>query len=268
MEKTSITQDAPDISALPAVDFNKDDFETLLLQKGYNILLEKAIKCPCRGDSSAAHQPLSNCDNCGGSGWIFINRTKTKMVLMSMSHQTKYSEWSEQKLGTVSISARDIDRLGEMDRLTVLDGETTFTEVIHPKDFEGTLFCFTAYEIITLQFAFLFKDAKTKLTVLHEGIDFTLENSKLILDKKYKRDLDINGKSIGLRYIHRPVYHVLDLVRDVMVTDIEGEGGRKPIQMPIHAMGRRAHYIPDLENLEGARVFDNSTVEYPVKCSS
>lgn len=264
-EKKSITQEAPPVSSLPAVDFDKPDFENFITQKGYDVWHEKAIKCPCRNDSSGAHQPLSSCDNCAGSGWLFINRTKTKMVLHSMNMQTKYLQWSIDKVGTVSITARDIDKLAEMDRITVLDGETIYTETVHPIIHEKKLFAFLSYDIIAVEFAFIFEGPKKKLKRLFEGSDFIIDNNKILLDKKFlpKKDEKFN---VSLRYTHRPTYHILDIPRDAMVTDVEMGAGRESVQMPIHGIGRRAHYVPDFDNLEGSRVFDNSTVDYPKGC--
>ncbi len=257
--KPSVTQSAPDISTTPAVDFNKDDFEDLIQQKGDDVYHEKAIRCACRTRNSGGHQALSDCKNCRGSGWIFINRTQTKMVLSSMSYQTKYAQWSEQKLGTVNITARDVDKLGEMDRITVLQGETVFSETVHPVFEEGQLFSFTAYDIVKLEFAFMFKNSQSKLILLQEGTDFTLVDNKILLNKNKNED----AYNISLRYVHRPTYHVIDLTRDAMITDIaSSDGKRNPTQMPIHGVGRRAHYVPDAPNLDGTGVFDNSTVQY------
>lgn len=266
--KPSITQPAPSIENLPFADFKKDEFETLIQQKGYNVWHESAIKCPCRGDSESGHQPLSDCGNCGGSGWLFINRTKTKMVLHSMNNQTKNSEWSLEKLGTVSITARDVDEIGEMDRITVIEGESFYTENCLPNLVQGKIFSFLAYEPINIKFVFLFTKSTEPLTILRDGFDFTIDKNKIILDNKFKKYLtqdtedDLNRLKISLRYTHRPVYHVLDIPRDVMLTNLDPILPQEVIKMPIHAIGRRAHYVPGVEDLRNGTLFDNSTVVF------
>lgn len=258
----SITQEAPAISNVPVVDFDKQKFDSLIDQKGYTCLLESSISCPCRQTSAAGHQPLSSCLNCGGTGWVFINKTKTKMIMHSMNNNTKFSEWSEEKIGTVSITTKDDAKLGFMDKVTVLDGESYYTETVHIKEYEGKLFSFVGYDIVSLLFCFLFKGPKEKLTLLREGIDFTVETNKIVFNKKFKKTLKLDEKfNIGIRYSHRPVFHVIDLPRDVMVTDIRNGVSVDSVKMPIHGIGRRAHYIAAFENLYGERLFDNSTIK-------
>jgi hypothetical protein len=58
-------------------DFNKSDFETLIQQKGRDVVLEKAILCGCK-DKQGNQQ--SNCKNCGGAGFLFINPKETRMI--------------------------------------------------------------------------------------------------------------------------------------------------------------------------------------------
>ena len=257
----SITQEAASFSELPSVNFEKSKFDDLINLKGYTVLLESSISCPCRQTSAGGHQALSDCLNCGGTGWVFINKSKTKMILHSMNNNTKFSEWSEEKIGTVSITTKDTDELGFMDKITVLDGQSYFTETIHAKEFDGILFSFTAYDVMEMKFAFLFKSAKEKLILLREGIDYTVNTNKIILDKKYKKTLTPDSKfNIGIRYTHRPVFHVIDLPIDIMVTEIINGDKKDVVKMPVHGIGRRAHYIAAFENLYGERLFDNSTI--------
>ncbi len=270
-EKSSVVQQAPVITTV-GVDFDKPEFENLIYQKGYDVWHEKALKCGCRSNSTGGHQAQSDCQNCGGSGWFFINRTQTKMVLHSMNLQTKFLQWTEAKIGTVSISCMDVDKLGRMDRITVLQGESIYTETIHPVIYDDKLFAFLAYDILEIEkdkqgnsFVFMFQGSGKAHKLLKEGTDFTVESNKILLNKKYFSKKDVNY-SIALRYKHRPVYHVWDIPRDAMVTDVYVGDSREPVQMPLHAIGMRVHNISDFDNLEGSRTIDNSTVSYPKPC--
>jgi len=113
-------------------DFVKSKFDDLIYQKGYDVVHEKALRCPCV--SKNANQQ-SNCKNCGGSSWIFFNPTQTKMVIHSMNLNTKYKEWSQENIGTASISSLAETETSFMDRITVIDGEAIFSEVLFLKQY-------------------------------------------------------------------------------------------------------------------------------------
>ena len=54
----------------PQVEFRPDDYSALIGSKGYDCVIEKAVRCPCQGDVDSAKP---NCQNCMGTGFIFIN---------------------------------------------------------------------------------------------------------------------------------------------------------------------------------------------------
>ena len=47
----------------PRADLNKQDFDTLIRQKGRDVILETALQCPCKSEST---NQQSNCRNCDG----------------------------------------------------------------------------------------------------------------------------------------------------------------------------------------------------------
>lgn len=265
-KSTPITiQQTPSLVGAASIDFRKNDFDAAIWLKGYDIIHEKALKCPCKSINS---NQQSNCKNCGGSGWVFINPTKTRAILHSMNINTQFKEWSEENRGTVSISIRDIDQLSFMDRLSVLSGEAIYGEVIHFKESNGALFSFTSYKMKEILYAGMFINVDNKLQRLILDEDFTFEDNKIFLKDKYISTFDaaVGDLSITIRYIHAPQYHVIDLVRETMVTIIKENGRDKSTSLPISAVGRRAHYILNAENLSETRLVDNSYIDKP--CST
>ena len=266
--KTSVRQNRTG-GDLPSVDFIKSDFEALIEQKGYDCLIEKAMYCACRGHEGG-HQALSSCRNCGGTGWIYINRIETKILLTSMNQQSKYNEWSREKLGMVKITVKDADKIGENDRITVLAGESYYTESFKTK-YNGSIeFSLLSYPCLEVDVVHMFVNVSTKHLQIIEGDDFTITDNIFKLTDKWAKSAYFNdegdsvGHSISIRYKHQPVYHVMDIPRDTMVTDIfdDDTDNSKPFQMPVHAIGRRAHYIQGIKGLNDEGLFDNSTIEY------
>ena len=95
------TQTPPNLVGIPKVNvFNKEDFNAALWENGYDVILEEAIACPCKGQSS---DNLSTCSNCLGTGWVFVNPIKTKAFITSINRNTKYKDWSPEMIASLSI---------------------------------------------------------------------------------------------------------------------------------------------------------------------
>lgn len=245
-------QSAPNLSARPQSFFKKNEFDIVIWNHGYDVIVERALRCPCKtkgGDN------LSSCKNCGGSGWLFINPVKTKAILSSQNASTQFKDWSETNAGNVNVTVRDIDKLAFMDRITALQGETIHTQTAYPQFYKGVLFAFLDYEPKSISEVFMFHKDNDKLVLLANNEDYTIIDSKIILDKKF---MGVQEVTLSLRYIHAPQYHIIDIKRDVMTAPTFESGGKKKTQFPISAQGRRAHYVLDRQNFNSDLIFDNS----------
>jgi hypothetical protein len=85
----------------PRADFDRGRYDEILYQKGVDCEVEKAIQCPCRTSKIG---PLSTCKNCGGTGWIFVNRRMSRLVLQGMNLQRTDENWSLQINSIINIS--------------------------------------------------------------------------------------------------------------------------------------------------------------------
>lgn len=247
------------------VDFNESEFDLIIEQKGRKVLVEKSSPCPCKGSSS---DNLSDCKNCGGSGIFFFSKEMTRMVIQNMGVTVDFKQWSQETRGMVNISCKNKEKITFMDRITILDGESTFQEVLHFKKLnslvDGKLFAYTSYLVKNVVYCSMFINVDTQLRLLVKGVDYTIENNKLILDSQYT---DINT-SITIRYTHCPTFYVIEMRRETMDSyKIEG-GKEKEIRLPISAIGRRAHYIINAENLTADRILNNIVTINENNCDS
>lgn len=260
---TLITETPPAAIGDKRVDFVKSEFDDLIWKKGYDVIHEKSLTCPCASKNT---NQLSNCKNCGGSGYIFYNPTKTRMVIHSMNLNTKFKEWSKENAGTASVSALSESETSFMDRITVIDGLAIFSEVVFLKNYaDSTYYWNTIYDIKEILYIGLFRESDQKLTVLKYGTDFTYENNKIIFitattlysdEVVGVENLDL---SITVRYKHSPQLHLIDLPRETMQSfvNIAGEG-EEVISLPVHAIARRSHYVLNRENFDNSNILDNS----------
>ena len=116
MVKSVKIAETPSLLQQPNVAFRGNDFNALVHLKGYDVIIESAVKCPCK---SKNNDHLVTCQNCGGTGWVMINSVQDRAVLTSINVNTDYKEWSELNIGTVQVTVMNRSYLSYMDRITV-----------------------------------------------------------------------------------------------------------------------------------------------------
>lgn len=235
--------------------FNTDIFESAVDFHGYDVFIDSVIRCPCT--NKATGQSLSNCMNCGSTGFVFFNRKKTKLLLQSMNSTTQFKEWSEENRGTVSISAKNSDRLSFMEKITIEKGSSIFNQVIYNNFCKNEkCYCFLVYEPIKIIDVFVFESPDKPLIKLP---DDQYSFKKNILEIPY----DFNDFGISIKYEHLPQYCVIDITRDLTLVknkdnDCYSNMNEVIRNMPVHAVGRRLHYILNAPIFEGDSLIDNS----------
>lgn len=242
-------------------DFVLPEIEATVRDKGLSVILEKAYLCPCKDSTSPA--PLSLCENCGGVGWFWANPTRTKMIISGIVADGKLKEaalreWGMIDGGVAKVTALDDNKFSYMDKIVLLDSTAEHNQVLYPKltDDESTLFTFTQYDILNIDFIGFFNGPENKVTRLQEVTDYTFNDNIITFTSGYSA---ITNFSVTIRYSHRPVLHIIDILRESM-TSTKGahQQGQQKLLMPVHALAKRAHLIKDIENYDGDRLLDNS----------
>lgn len=254
MAKTVIIPQTPPQAGMPRVDFQEGSFENLLWQKGYSVIWERALPCPCVKKTANK----SGCKNCQGTGWIFYNPTSIKAVLTSINRTTKYKEWGQELLGTVAVTCESRFDLGYMDRLTLSDSLVNNGEaLLVRKQGLDNLFTFTTFRIQSIIDIFIFVDVNTKLTRLEKDIDFTFDQNKIT----FISDKVSEGTSLTASYKYNPEYHILDFQHDIRNSSALVDKEERQLILPISAIARRAMNVSfDRQNFDGTSVLDNSYV--------
>jgi len=231
-------------SQTPQKDFNvpqlvNAEFEKLIIDYGYDVILERSLRCPCIGHMGAA---ANDCVNCNGTGWYFSNPINTILALQSMSSTKKYENWTEENPSTVQITARAIDRLSFMDRITLQVGETIYSQLLQPFiDNKNIYQAYTVYNILSVEALYIFESADKPLGILQEGKDYTFNKNLITFNKKFQTRDELQ---ISLRYRHRPQYCVIDIPRDIVIQERKNCKQESDLyQFPIKAMARLTHYL-------------------------
>jgi hypothetical protein len=255
---TIIAQTPTNTQGKARVDLVKSDFDAVVYQKGYDVHLDRAMKCPCRNTPDA--QGLSSCKNCGGSGWMFYNRTLTRMVVQSMNSQTKFQEWSQEKLGTARITALNETMLGYMDRVTLINTKVINSQVLFFKahqDSKKRAMC--VYPIIDMLDAFIFEGTDQPLLPAERGVDYIIAGGNW-LELTAKHDA-LENPTISIRYTHNPSFHIVDINRNTMTTKKLTAGVDVDKNLPVSAVARSSHYVLDEEKYTADYLFDNSYIK-------
>lgn len=247
-----VAYQTPAASINPRVGWRIDDFERLIQTQGYDAYIDRAMRCPCV--DKATGQALSTCKNCLGRGWFFVDRTETRIIAQHMDSKKRYESWGEVNRGTASITTKGIDKLGFMDRIILLQLEEFYSEILRPEVYEGELLAYPVYEPLEISNIFLFVGDYTKLEPIPNEM-YVVDKNKIVFDQSLLELLpveDVNQKtpnmSVSIRYSHYPVYHVIDINRELMkvreskLCSFDDEQLR---QMPINVLARKAHYIFD-----------------------
>ncbi len=188
------------------VDFNVKDFECLLEQRGQRFTWEKATKCFCaRVDGTTD----VDCAACRGQGWFYFDDQEVRVLVQTLSsseafkHMAVHGDWV---LGKVSITSPAKHNLAFRDRITALDSQITYSELI----FKGTdeTLRYPAQEIIFLG---------VEGTTFVEGTDYSLVNGAIVWVPASE---PVDGTTVTIRYIAHPRYIILDAVHEIRDTRI------------------------------------------------
>jgi hypothetical protein len=240
------------------VDFQPDAIDDLIAQKGLDIIYESAIVCPC---SPQGGSPLSSCLNCGGSGLVFINPTKTVAVVMSINNKEKrFVAWSEETDGTVNVTTRNDIRVGHMDRITILDSESLYGQRVFMEYYKDDLFGYLSYEPKTVLDVFIFDGQNKALNKLNED-QYSIDGNVIkLLDRNLGID-DENGlKKLTIRYLHEVQYLVVSNIHDIRNTKVKSGGRTVTSKLPVSAVAQRVHQVMEANDQTGKKLFNNSYI--------
>lgn len=143
-------------------DFQASKFEEIIETKGYRLVWSRACVCPCTPVNDQTQQPDPNCVLCKGAAWIYFgpsnyvldtanigalddvqkalaDTSKSAIIRGIMEGISAKRDLPSEKLGPwkfgdTSLTVRPENRLGFYDRITNLDSEIIYSEVITAGD--------------------------------------------------------------------------------------------------------------------------------------
>ncbi len=264
MAKTVITT-TPDDLGSPQVHMDRKKFDDFITDHGYVVLIDRAIKCPCKNRITG--KPLPDCKNCGGTGWFYIDRQKSVIACTSLSNKNKYEVWTESNAGTVNITTRPEDKLGWMDKVSLTELESWFSQAVYLKLLEdNSWFSFLTYEPISAFDVFIFKNTGEALGYLTSD-KYTLSGNKILVPASTITSFGLTDGEycISIRYTHNPVYYIIDINRDLIKQKVDPNcTNNNKANLPLNCIGRRAHFVLDAADFVGDNLLDNTPTRTPI----
>ena len=259
-KKNIVLSEAPIDLTTQQVVWDKQKWNEAIFEHGYKVFIERSLECPCGTKGNTTPNP--DCINCGGTGRFYIDKTYTVIMCQGMNNQTKFQPFSAENMGVVKITTSPYDKLGYMDKVTLTEVESIFSQRIHlRKNNAGdTLFGFTTYNMIEVYDCYMFQGNSTILKILKVDVDFTIQDNKIILNNKY---LNIANPRITVRYLHNPIYFILETNRETikqksLVNCATFNTDTPEANFPLSFTGKSAQFLPELLNFDGTGTIDNT----------
>lgn len=250
---------APPSTYQPRMGF--DDFAQAIKDKGYLVEITKAMTCPCQ--DPATGNALSDCMNCGGTGYFFVEKKESKVVIQSLNLTKKFNEWTENNIGTVEIICLPQDKMAYMDKVIMKEVTSEYYQkavVKYNKQLQK-YFCVLNYAALEVDNLYLFLSSNEPLKLVSE-LDYEISKNGILFKGEILNTLEANKNiekvsTVAIRYKHNPTFHIFDINREsIIMPDISKTDGR--FEFPANYLAKRANFIFDAPNLFSDRLFDNT----------
>ena len=218
-----------------AVSFNREKFAELLRAQGYPVIWEKAVHCPFRRGPNPRDHDI-NCPSCDGSGFVYYDAVPTRMLFQSIKLSENYYAYGRHDSGTSMVTALPGHHVSFWDRLTLVEAETRFTELVYrdPNVLSDRLkFNPTRVDHV------IWADRAGKSQVL-TNFEVSTDLGLVWLGTQRPDDRDYYSVS----YFHRPEYKVIDLVHQIrQAQGVDDLGDKTSQDYPVQVIAQMSFAV-------------------------
>lgn len=195
-------------------DFKIEEFANIIEQKGYDLIWEKALKCPCMPEEKSG-QPDYNCPLCHGKGWTWFDQQDIKAAMTNFNENVRYNQVGELAQGTAYLTTLPEHKLGFWDRVTHVDSRIRHSEVLTHGDHGGKdKLRFQPTEIVY---------CRSISTVYTEGVDFTFDHNSFEIDWAPTGLEPNSGDRYSVEYLMPPRWIVIDIMNVIRDTYVKSK---------------------------------------------
>lgn len=245
------------------VDFRANEFDLAVETKGYLLIWERSMDCPCSPVSTQTENPDPNCPLCKGKGWLYFGASDAQaltqytldelqqaildrsggiiirgLITTVISSQEPYEVTGKWAKGSANLTVRSQNRLGYYDRITSLDSQIAYYEVLVA---DGSSTLPTRYPVIGVN------HMRTVSFVYRSGSEFAIEKGVITWYPGSEPSADTR---IAVHYLCHPVWLIVEHPHSVRVTSNKFKKGSpstptgEAFQLPIQAL-MRYDFLPE-----------------------
>jgi hypothetical protein len=213
------------------VDFKPDQFDLAIETKGYLLSWERAALCPCAPVVTQTEQPDPNCELCDGSGWLYFGAPTAQdlsdyeldsiqqaivdenngmvirgIITGAQTQPDPYDVLTRRTPGLMNVTVRRENKLGYYDKITALDAEIVFSEIVEAT---GTEFLEARYKITGANYV------RSQALIYKADVHFELYQGKI---KWFPASKPAAGTRLAIHYLCHPTWLVVEHPHAARVT--------------------------------------------------
>lgn len=240
---------------LPDPSIRRDSFNEMIQNRGIRFMHSKAYPCSnMKSLEDNNHDPL--CPHCDGSGILYYDRREIFGVFSSNSIERQFERNGVYEVGTVMVTVpteypdgTEAD-FSMFDRMEVVDFSVRLWELKeyrpstnNQQQLRYPILKTSKVEAVTTQ-------ARTEFI---EGTDFTIVDGKIqwVVGRTptYNSNSD-NGQVYSVNYYCKPIYIVLNPMRELRITQELQNGERTARRLPQQLVLRRDFFVNGSEKIK------------------
>lgn len=201
---------------MPRVDLWNTAFDKFVVERGYNVIWEKAINCPCnRSTKETTDATDLNCPLCKNKHFIWVNPTQIKCMMTSLGRDNDLAQDGIYQIGSYKVTTHSSHKIGFYDRLTFTETSAPLTESVTKGVAGGA---------DSLRFpAFLIQLPIIDIDGLYytNGPDFTLNASGQVVWNGPSSRQPSTGKAYGINYLTQWRMLSTEYSHDIRATHVQ-----------------------------------------------
>lgn len=242
-------------SFMPTPSFRKESFNDLIQSSGVRFFHSKAYPCSnMRTVEDNNHDPL--CPHCDGSGMLYYDRREIFGVFSSNSVERQFEKNGVYEIGTVMVTVpthypdgTEAD-FSMFDRMEIVDFEVRLWEL---KQYEPTANGRQRLRYPIVKTSRVEAVSQNSRKEFIEGLDFNIVSGDIEWVSNRSPDYDSVegiGQVYSVNYYCKPVYVVLNPLRELRITQEQKGVSRQVERLPQQLVLRRDFYVNGPEKLK------------------
>lgn len=238
----------------PDPSIRRDSFNEMIQKRGVRFFHSKAYPCSnMKSLEDNNHDVL--CPHCDGSGILYYDRREIFGAFSSNSIERQFEKNGVYEIGTVMVTVPteypdgvEAD-FSMFDRMEVVDFEVRLWEL---KEYRPTVSGLQQLRYPIVKTSRVEAVTAASRREFLEGTDFNIVDGKIswVAGRAPNYDSAIDrGQVYSVNYYCKPIYVVLNPLRELRVTQELVDGNRQARRMPQQLVLRRDFYVNGPENL-------------------